>query len=445
MLTLREALKIVPPAFSLAILLLPLQANAVPSFTRQTGRPCSGCHTVFSELTPYGREFKLGGFVAGDKLDGQKWPLRLPLTVSGVLSNTSTRKTSDAPDAFPHDRATIVQDVSVYYGGRIAGNVGALVQYKYHAAEDNKWATEMAEVRYANETTLGKEQQLIYGITVNNNPSIADVYNSTPMWGFPHVASPVAVMPNAGAIVDNGLASQVGGVGVYTRWNELVYAEVDFYHKGRGVFRPFASGVQIGNVVDGFAPYWRLALQYESQPHNFEIGTFGMDAKVFPDAAQTSGPTDHFRDIAFDTQYQYIEGEHSVSLHVLYIHEKQAWDGSFPQGMASNPSSTLRTFRTDVHYVYRHRLAGVVQHFSTSGDADTVRYNTGDAVGGSASGSPNTSGWTTQFYYLPIQNIQLGAQYTAYEKFNGARTNYSGSGRSAADNNTLYVYAWVLY
>jgi len=34
---------------------------AVPSFARQTGMACAACHTVFPELTPFGREFKLNG------------------------------------------------------------------------------------------------------------------------------------------------------------------------------------------------------------------------------------------------------------------------------------------------------------------------------------------------------------------------------------------------
>src|ERR1035438_1257800 len=38
-------------------------AVAVPSFARQTGMACAACHTVFPELTPFGREFKLNGYV----------------------------------------------------------------------------------------------------------------------------------------------------------------------------------------------------------------------------------------------------------------------------------------------------------------------------------------------------------------------------------------------
>ncbi len=41
------------------------EANAVPSFARQTGMDCVACHTSFPELTPFGREFKLNGYTLG--------------------------------------------------------------------------------------------------------------------------------------------------------------------------------------------------------------------------------------------------------------------------------------------------------------------------------------------------------------------------------------------
>ena len=34
----------------------------VPSFSRQTGLPCSACHYQFAQLTPFGRLFKLNGY-----------------------------------------------------------------------------------------------------------------------------------------------------------------------------------------------------------------------------------------------------------------------------------------------------------------------------------------------------------------------------------------------
>ena len=56
----------------------PPKAEAVPSYARQTGLPCSGCHYAPPELNPAGRRFKLLGYVdRGDdtktvKADGGK-------------------------------------------------------------------------------------------------------------------------------------------------------------------------------------------------------------------------------------------------------------------------------------------------------------------------------------------------------------------------------------
>ena len=45
------------------LLALPLTpAHAVPSFARQTGYTCAVCHTVFPQLTAFGRNFKLHGY-----------------------------------------------------------------------------------------------------------------------------------------------------------------------------------------------------------------------------------------------------------------------------------------------------------------------------------------------------------------------------------------------
>src|SRR5579872_7433927 len=43
-------------------LLLPQAAQAVPSYARQTGLACEACHTVFPQLTPFGRAFKASGY-----------------------------------------------------------------------------------------------------------------------------------------------------------------------------------------------------------------------------------------------------------------------------------------------------------------------------------------------------------------------------------------------
>lgn len=429
-------------------LLTPAPSHAVPSFARQMGMGCSGCHTVFPELNSFGRQFKLRGFTLGNALDDKKFPLNLPLSAAVVVSRNSTSNTN-TPGAmaadFPRDGQTLLQTAGLYYGGRIAGNSGALVQYNYDGIEHTT-KIEMADIRYANSTTLGKDKELIYGVTLNNNPTLSDIFNSTPMWSFPHLMSDVAVMPNAATLVDNSLLAQVGGVGVYGYWNSLLYGEVAVYRKAtKGLFRPFSSGVNITNVVDGNVPYWRLALQRESGPHDFMVGTYGMMADVFPDPTLPSGATDRFKNLALDGEYHYNAGDHIVSAHVTRIRERQDWNASFPLGMTSNSSATLNTFRADVHYFYKRQWGGGIQYFSTWGDADAMRYNTGQAVMGSATGSPNTTGWMFDLNYLPLQNIKFGVRYTRYDKFNGDSTNYDGMGRNARDNNTLFLYGWFMF
>ena len=48
----------------------PPEVAAVPSYARQTGLACSGCHYAPPELNPAGRRFKLLGYV--DKADETK-------------------------------------------------------------------------------------------------------------------------------------------------------------------------------------------------------------------------------------------------------------------------------------------------------------------------------------------------------------------------------------
>jgi hypothetical protein len=49
--------------FVLLCLLTAGDALAVPSFARQTGLSCNVCHTNPPELTAFGRNFKLKGYV----------------------------------------------------------------------------------------------------------------------------------------------------------------------------------------------------------------------------------------------------------------------------------------------------------------------------------------------------------------------------------------------
>jgi hypothetical protein len=175
------------------------------------------------------------------------------------------------------------------------------------------------------------------------------------------------------------------------------------------------------------------------------IGTYGIDARKFPDSLDPTGPTDHFRDTGVDAQYQYITDRHRFSAQLNWIHEKQTLDGSFASGGATNLSNTLRSFKGKATYYYDKQYGATAGYFRTSGGADDALYNTGDPVTGSANASPNSSGWIYELDWLPRRDVRIAAQYTAYREFNGASSNYDGFGRNAHDNNTVYLIAWLMF
>ena len=68
----------------LILVLAARESAAVPSFKRQTGFDCSICHTMFPELTPVGRAFKLTGYVLNKK--GASYPSVPPLAGAAQIS-----------------------------------------------------------------------------------------------------------------------------------------------------------------------------------------------------------------------------------------------------------------------------------------------------------------------------------------------------------------------
>src|SRR5665213_3625984 len=74
-----------------------LRAYAVPSFARQTGLSCNVCHSNPPELTAFGRNFKLKGYVltdmtVSDKVGNSRDLLLskyIPLSAMILLSNTT--------------------------------------------------------------------------------------------------------------------------------------------------------------------------------------------------------------------------------------------------------------------------------------------------------------------------------------------------------------------
>ena len=134
-----------------------------------------------------------------------------------------------------------------------------MIQLTY-ASDGGTFGIDNTDLRYANSVVLEHEQSLIYGVTVNNNPTVQDLWNSTPAWGFPYAGSNAVVSPLAGTQIDGALAQDVAGISAYVMWNESLYGELGAYRSAKqGVLNPITGAAgpldgTVSNVISGAAP-----------------------------------------------------------------------------------------------------------------------------------------------------------------------------------------------
>ena len=134
-----------------------------------------------------------------------------------------------------------------------------MVQATYSQQSD-RITLDNTDIRYARHTTLGSKD-LLYGFTLNNSPTVEDVWNSTPSWGYPWLSPDNAPSPGAGPLIAGGLAQDVAGVGAYTMWNDHLYAGLTLYRSAHAGGPQPPTGADFAVNIRGVAPYWRLAWQ----------------------------------------------------------------------------------------------------------------------------------------------------------------------------------------
>ena len=471
----------------LVFALLPQQASAVPMFNRQTGQNCVACHAggPFPELTPYGRMFKMTGYTIGQRT--------IPLSAMVVASSSKVADTSksDDPSAdFQKNGSLILATASLFLAGKISDNLGAFAQITYDPyaiqSADGKFHghsnADNIDLRYA-DRFIDERANLIFGVSANNNPSISDPWNTAAAW-MQYVPVP---SPTSSRFIDGnapypgfGAGGNIAGLTAYAYWNRMVYAELGGYRTANGLFRFMSAGLADADVtkLKGINPYWRLALNHEWGAHSLMLGTSGMVARVYNDPLDTSDPatTHRFRDLGVDAQYQYILDPHSVTAQFAYARSRHRFP-DFLAGQAiafvdqqgnplanTNESDTTNVMRAKLTYVYQAKYGASVGLFNLKGSTNTAFLTAGldpgtlsinpdpaaeapsiRQVDGNRTGSPASRGLTLEAFWTPVQYLRVGAQYTAYSRFNGASKNYDGFGRNAHDNNSLFIYTWVAY
>ena len=417
----------------------------IPSFSRQTNLGCNVCHTAFPMLTSFGRLFKLNGYtLTGLQTIGAGGDVNPTLKINlippvSTMLQTSFTQIAKAQPGTQNGNAAFPQELSVFFGEAISPRLGTFIQITYDGAEGTL-AIDNVDLRYANHATLASKE-MIYGFTLNNSPTVQDVWNTTPVWGFPFGSSGAAPGPAAAPLIAEGLAQNVAGLGAYALWNSHFYAEATLYRSAQqGSPQPPDASSSL--TTKGVTPYWRFAYQRAWGRQYLSLGTYGLSSRLYP--AGVTGPTDRFSDVAGDLQYERAMGEGTFVLHATYLHERQTLDATFGLGESANPVNTLNTVRADASLLTASRLGGSLGFFTISGDADNILYAP-DPVVGSVTGKPNSDGIVAEVQFMPWLNTRFSLQYVAYQKFNGGTSNYDGDGRSASDNNTIYLLAWLMF
>ena len=429
-------------------------ANALPAFARQTGYSCSACHvqSFGPNLTSVGRNFKLYGYTQTDGKNNNLIPL------SGMIRGSFTHTQQNQPDGAAerfgkNDNATI-DEAAIFLAGRLTSKIGAFVEGTYDGVE-NIGVLDNTEIRYADHFNVAN-QKVVFGLTTNNNPTVTDLWNTTPTWGFPWSSSPLAPTQAAATLIES-LGSQVIGATAYMMLNDFLYVEVGGYtslpknaQKGISVFDPEQAR------LNGGAPYWRIALQKDWSGHYGAIGTFGMHGDVNPQRITGVG-TDRYDDFGFDLTYQYLANPvHIYEFTATYLRENRNMNASAALGFADKVKSNLDTVRLRAGYTYQQTYGLNLFYNQTSGTADSFIYGFGDPISGSRTGNPNSEAFTAEASYTPFGksnasvmstfvNLRLAVQYIHHFKFNGNVHNYDGFGRNAVNNDTFYFNAWMAF
>lgn len=428
------------------LLLFSKAALAVPSFARQTGQDCAACHIggFGPQLTPYGIKFKMGGYTDSDGKGGH-----IPLSAMLVESFTHTKKdlSENAAPHFGTNDNTSLQEVSAFVAGRVNDNAGGFAQVTW-GEPDRKTAMDNFDLRLVKAMEIS-DRDTVLGVSLNNNPTAQDAFNTIPAWRFPYMSSELAPTPAASPLIDGALAQQVLGMSAYGFYDNHWYGELGGYKSFSGTMLD-KMNVEPGDKISGVSPYWRFAYFKDAHKRAYSVGVFGMNSKLMPGGAQ--GPTNRYNDIGVDGTYQFLgTRKHIVTFNGSYIHENSNLTGSYLAGDASKRSGSLN--RTDLNgsYYYAKSYGITLDLFDVHGNSDAMLYAAA-ADSGSRTNSPNSRGYTLQVDWTPLgkedswgapfANMRVGLQYTGYSKFNGAKNNYDGSGRNASDNNTVYSFVW---
>jgi hypothetical protein len=437
------------PLIAAAALTSSHAARAVPAFAQQTGQPCKSCHVggFGPELTPFGREFKLGGYTL-------RAHSSVPLAAMAVVSFTHSGKDQvPAPEHLNRNDNVTLDEAALFVAGGLGNHLGGFVEITYEGI-DRHFTWDNLDLRAVTTTKLFGDDATL-GLTVNNNPTVQDPWNTLPAWGFPFTDTETTPTPDAAPLSDDALAQNVLGVTAYGWLGHHLYLEGGGYGSpSAGTLSSLGADPADPGKVHGIAPYARAAYQTNLADGTFEIGGSFLKAALFPGRDQTSGFTDHYTDWGLDSSWQKTIGKNdTLSANLRYEHERGNLRASCALGLIGDSTNvdcgrySLNEWRAAVRYTLHDKIGFTLSPFSITGSHNENVFD--------GSGSPDSNGLMGQVDYTlwpdgrsplgPLVNGRVGVQYTVYGKFNGRRHNFNGGGGEAKDNDVLRLFTWIAF
>lgn len=403
---------------------------AIPAFSQQTGMSCEACHVgAFGpQLTPFGRQFKLMGYTM--KTPGTGFSPKISFQVLESFLRTQKDQPRPAAPGFNTNDNWELQTIGIYLAGPITDHLGLLAQASY-AQNGHTLGWDSTDIRYARTTDIGSHSA-IWGISLNNAPTLSDIYNSTPAWQYPFEGPDLAPGAPATPMIMGTFANGVLGVTAYTQIDTKWYIEAGGYQTPSQRFLNQVNGNYFGRLTRT-APYLRLAYQTNLTPHsNLEIGGLYFAPNLQP--MGLGAGSDNYRDYGVDASYEWLANStFSFTAQGLYVHEAQTLNNTFAAGGASNLHNHLNAINLNASGWYENTYGLTLGALTNDGSSDTQLYG----------GSPNTDGGIVELTWVPFGkqtswnqpfvNLRVGLQYNFYTKFAGLTSN-------ASDNNATYLY-----
>ena len=467
-------------------------ARAVPAFAAQTGQACVFCHigAFGPQLTPAGRAFKIAGYT---QTGGEGWRSKIPLAVYWQGSLTSTAKDleqksppgtpSNAPHRYDYNNNFNVDQASLILAGGFGEHTGIFSQW---TVGDNfsAFAMDNTDFRpYTTEFDIG-ESELRVGISLNNNPTVQDPYNSSFAWGYPFIqpsgtlqALPAADVMLSSGFFGNGQSSM--GATVYLWYDRSLYLDFGLYTaQSHWLISRLGNNYTAGGI-QGTAPYARAAYEWNwdegsTTQQSAHVGLIFMNANVnpinqanapsdFPNVTGTFG-RDSYTDITLDGGYQFLgDGTHIGTVLANYTHERQGLKGTVNQYNFYNQTNYGSSYDLDkmqiaLSYWYKNTYGLTTAWQGVWGKKNPVLYQASD-VNGSYNNSPNSNTFLIEADWVPFgkedswarpfANLKVGLQYWIFTQFNGGSKNYdigpNPGARNASNNNTIYLFAWQAF